>query len=786
MPLGAVPFPFGKCKICQDKATGIHYGVATCEGCKGFFKRSIPKADKYKCFFGGQCDITPKNRNRCKACRFKLCLQFGMSVDAVKMGRIPKTEKDKALAEAARESISDDYVDGDHGIARPPASHHHQLASNIRQHDSYGPHSSYDHSYSTEEMHAGNPFMDADLDKYLPTTVDSQKMEYSENCPSSRKNARHSNCKEIEKGPISSYHNRPVSFNSKLKTQYSCPQSSSRQQDNNDAKDRSPRFPLNRSRSTHDNIQESSRYYNHSAQENGGQSSSGYYTEAQDSSPQSILRHRSSEAQNKSPESLMKQDNDGIQDNNVPLSWRHNITNCGVNNSQSQQLISQCESKFTESTHDSFAAPPNIPSALPPFEPGTNNQTNLQTALQLAESSSHFSSEVIEELVRQVLDTSEASRLANEQTTGMSSASIQTSSMSSDPVQTLNMSSASLQSLSLTDSHSEFTGRSHGNIDDFDGTLRRQYHDKENMYRKSTEHSDIGRHFNQDDSRINALRAETENMAISRSYNGSDESGNVTQRERTEEDAQESNALIDVTLERFVAPIKYLFSFQALNKECFRKQMEEECQFPFTTGDRTNLKFVWDELMAGVQNYNTQVMGFCSIVPGFSNFVKGDQEKLAMNAYMEIWMMIHAEFLTGQESYVLLNHKKIFYSKDTMTLILGEELTNLMLDFGRKFNQFNLSDFEIGLLCAVRLTSPEVEGLEQKDKVELLNSHFLDVFASVLNKTPNSSRLAISLFQCLPVLKTITTMQQEAIFNFNIDNPPEDVTREVPEISTSN
>ena len=67
-----------------------------------------------------------------------------------------------------------------------------------------------------------------------------------------------------------------------------------------------------------------------------------------------------------------------------------------------------------------------------------------------------------------------------------------------------------------------------------------------------------------------------------------------------------------------------------------------------------------------------------------------------------------------------------------------------------------------------------MEGLEQKDKVELLNSHFLDVFASVLNKTPNSSRLAISLFQCLPVLKTITTMQQEAIFNFNIDNPPED------------
>ena len=30
-------FPFGKCKVCTDKATGIHYGIATCEGCKVLF-----------------------------------------------------------------------------------------------------------------------------------------------------------------------------------------------------------------------------------------------------------------------------------------------------------------------------------------------------------------------------------------------------------------------------------------------------------------------------------------------------------------------------------------------------------------------------------------------------------------------------------------------------------------------------------------------------------------------------------------------------------------------------
>ena len=28
---------FGKCKICKDQATGIHYGIASCKGCKVSF-----------------------------------------------------------------------------------------------------------------------------------------------------------------------------------------------------------------------------------------------------------------------------------------------------------------------------------------------------------------------------------------------------------------------------------------------------------------------------------------------------------------------------------------------------------------------------------------------------------------------------------------------------------------------------------------------------------------------------------------------------------------------------
>jgi len=90
-------YPFGKCKVCNDKATGIHYGIATCEGCKGFFKRCTLKKEMYTCFFGNDCIITPKNRNRCKSCRFKKCLDVNMSIQGAKMGRIPKAVKEQAI-----------------------------------------------------------------------------------------------------------------------------------------------------------------------------------------------------------------------------------------------------------------------------------------------------------------------------------------------------------------------------------------------------------------------------------------------------------------------------------------------------------------------------------------------------------------------------------------------------------------------------------------------------------------------------------------------------------------
>uniref|UniRef100_A0A1I8EGX4 Nuclear receptor domain-containing protein n=1 Tax=Wuchereria bancrofti TaxID=6293 RepID=A0A1I8EGX4_WUCBA len=73
------------CVVCGDIASGNHYKVLTCEGCKSFFRRSIQKKAKYHCVRSGNCPITAKDRNKCQKCRLDKCLQMGMDVNSVTM-----------------------------------------------------------------------------------------------------------------------------------------------------------------------------------------------------------------------------------------------------------------------------------------------------------------------------------------------------------------------------------------------------------------------------------------------------------------------------------------------------------------------------------------------------------------------------------------------------------------------------------------------------------------------------------------------------------------------------
>ncbi|XP_046684025.1 probable nuclear hormone receptor HR3 isoform X2 [Homalodisca vitripennis] len=83
------------CKVCGDKSSGVHYGVITCEGCKGFFRRSQSSVVNYQCPRNKNCIVDRVNRNRCQFCRLQKCLRLGMSRDAVKFGRMSKKQREK-------------------------------------------------------------------------------------------------------------------------------------------------------------------------------------------------------------------------------------------------------------------------------------------------------------------------------------------------------------------------------------------------------------------------------------------------------------------------------------------------------------------------------------------------------------------------------------------------------------------------------------------------------------------------------------------------------------------
>ncbi|XP_048861269.1 nuclear receptor subfamily 6 group A member 1-A isoform X2 [Brienomyrus brachyistius] len=77
------------CLICGDRATGLHYGIISCEGCKGFFKRSICNKRVYRCSRDRNCEMSRKQRNRCQYCRLLKCLQMGMNRKAIREDGMP-------------------------------------------------------------------------------------------------------------------------------------------------------------------------------------------------------------------------------------------------------------------------------------------------------------------------------------------------------------------------------------------------------------------------------------------------------------------------------------------------------------------------------------------------------------------------------------------------------------------------------------------------------------------------------------------------------------------------
>uniref|UniRef100_A0A0K0DA65 Nuclear receptor n=1 Tax=Angiostrongylus cantonensis TaxID=6313 RepID=A0A0K0DA65_ANGCA len=77
------------CAVCGDKSTGTHYGVISCNGCKGFFRRTVLRDQKFTCRFKHQCVVDKSMRCACRCCRFNKCVRVGMKREAIQFEREP-------------------------------------------------------------------------------------------------------------------------------------------------------------------------------------------------------------------------------------------------------------------------------------------------------------------------------------------------------------------------------------------------------------------------------------------------------------------------------------------------------------------------------------------------------------------------------------------------------------------------------------------------------------------------------------------------------------------------
>ncbi|NXC21445.1 VDR protein, partial [Corythaeola cristata] len=104
------------CGVCGDRATGFHFNAMTCEGCKGFFRRSMKRKAMFTCPFNGDCKITKDNRRHCQACRLKRCVDIGMMKEFIltdeevqrKREMILKRKEEEALKESLKPKLSEE------------------------------------------------------------------------------------------------------------------------------------------------------------------------------------------------------------------------------------------------------------------------------------------------------------------------------------------------------------------------------------------------------------------------------------------------------------------------------------------------------------------------------------------------------------------------------------------------------------------------------------------------------------------------------------------------------
>lgn len=112
-----------KCQICQRKADGYHYNVLSCQGCKGFYRRTVLSTLEYVCKNGlDKCDLAVVDhpRQRCQKCRLRRCEEAGMRDQYVRRKK-NRTRTQRILENMRRPTV----------IVKPLVKEQHKLMKEV-------------------------------------------------------------------------------------------------------------------------------------------------------------------------------------------------------------------------------------------------------------------------------------------------------------------------------------------------------------------------------------------------------------------------------------------------------------------------------------------------------------------------------------------------------------------------------------------------------------------------------------------------------------------------------
>ncbi|KAI1699846.1 ligand-binding domain of nuclear hormone receptor domain-containing protein [Ditylenchus destructor] len=97
-----------KCLVCGHPTNCCNYGVASCNGCRAFFRRSFLECKTYECKLNGMCSRM-HGINRCRACRFDRCVLVGMDPRTIQFPASVDMAKFSGIVANRRRYLSQKY-----------------------------------------------------------------------------------------------------------------------------------------------------------------------------------------------------------------------------------------------------------------------------------------------------------------------------------------------------------------------------------------------------------------------------------------------------------------------------------------------------------------------------------------------------------------------------------------------------------------------------------------------------------------------------------------------------